>query len=363
MCRSHLARLSLALAVAGFAAGLARAETAEEMARDLVPAQKPLYEIGGITSEAGLAVDAWVDRPERTYAVGQRLKVFVRPKQTAYITVLNVGSSGRVAVIFPNFYQRDMKVRAGQTVKIPADSANWSIDVAGPPGVEVIKVIASGEPLQLPEILKLAGATAQQPILSLGRSGEEVARDLVPQIKNPAGAAGILPGGVRSLLVRVLPRGAAAPLPPFESQQLSGAFGLMLRTERPVYRIGETVRVAVAVEKDCHLTLISVGTSGRAIRLFPNQFQTDNVVRAGQMVIVPSPRSPIQFTARGPAGIEGLVATCRGAGSPTQPPAVIQGGFATIGDLTSVTRDLVATPAHGADQEVEQVSGSFLITD
>ena len=125
---------SLALAVIGSAVGgsLARAETPEEMARDLVPAQKPLYEFGGLGPDAGVAVEAWVDRQERIYAVGHQLKVFVRPKQTSYITVLNVGTSGRVAVIFPNFHQRDMQVRAGQTVAIPADGASWKIDIVGP---------------------------------------------------------------------------------------------------------------------------------------------------------------------------------------------------------------------------------------
>ena len=262
MSRFCLTGLSLALAVAGLTAGasLAPAETVEDMARDLVPAQKPLYELGGLTPEAGSEVEAWVDRPERTYAVGQQLKIFVRPRQTSYITVLNVGTSGRVAVIFPNFHQRDMQVRAGQTVSIPANAANWRIDVVGPPGIEMIKVIASKEPLKLPEILKLTGATPEQPLLSLGRSGEEVARDLVPQIANPSGESVAEPGGVKSLLVRVVQRGASLPLPAPVSSQLTGSFGLTLRPERAVYRIGESVRVAVGAEKDCHLTLVGVGT-------------------------------------------------------------------------------------------------------
>jgi hypothetical protein len=200
----RLSRLPLALALAALVTGaLARAETVEEMARDLVPAQKPLYELGGLAPKAGSALEAWVDSPERLYAVGQQLKVFVRPRQAAYITVLNVGTSGRVAVIFPNFHQRDVQVRAGQTVKIPADGASWKIDVAGPPGIEVIKVIASREPLTLPEILTLAGTTPVAPLVTLGRSGEEVARDLVAQIEAPSGAPIVLPGGVKSILVRV----------------------------------------------------------------------------------------------------------------------------------------------------------------
>jgi hypothetical protein len=201
----RLFRLALALAAAALAAGspLARAETAEEMARDLIPAQKPLYELGDLNAEAGSALEAWVDSPERLYAVGQQLKVFVRAKQASHITVLNIGSSGRVAVMFPNFHQRDVQVRAGQTVRIPADGADWKIDVAGPPGIEVIKVIASREPLTLTEILKLSGATPAAPLVSLGRSGEEVARDLVAQINAPSGEPLVLPGGVKSILVRV----------------------------------------------------------------------------------------------------------------------------------------------------------------
>jgi hypothetical protein len=362
MLRSRLTRLSLLLA-AGLAAGasLASAETVQDMARDLVPAQKPLYELGGLSPEAGADVEAWVDRPERTYAVGQQLKILVRPNRTSYITVLNVGTSGRVAVIFPNFHQRDMQVRAGQTVSIPAGGANWKIDIVGPPGIEVIKVIASKEPLKLPEILKLTGATPEQPLLSLGRSGEEVARDLVPQIANPSGGSVAHPGGVRSLLVRVVQRGASSAFPAPAWSPLTGGFGLTLRPEKAVYRVGEAVRVAVGVERDCHLTLDGVGTSGRAVRLFPNRFQQDGAIRANQTVLVPPPNAPFEIKAQGPAGVEGLLATCRSVPTPSATLAA-GGSFAAIGDLASVTRDL-AVPPTAADEQIERVSGSFLVTD
>jgi hypothetical protein len=362
MSRSRLTGLSFALALAALAVGtpLASAETVEDMARDLVPAQTPLHELGGLTPEAGSQVEAWVDRPERTYAVGQQLKVFVRPRQTSYITVLNVGTSGRVAVIFPNFHQRDMQVRAGQTVSIPAGSADWRIDIAGPPGIEVIKVFASREPLKLPEILKLTGATPEQPLLSLGRSGEEVARDLVPQIAAPSGDAAATPGGVTGLLVRVVPRGASSPFTAPAPTQPGGAFGLTLRPEKAVYRIGEAVRISVGVERDCHLTLVGLGTGGQAVRLFPNRFQPDNEVRAGQTVVVPPPSAAFEVKAQGPAGVEGLLATCRSAATAL---ATLASGssFTVLGDLASVTRDLAVAPAD--DEQVEQVSGSFLVTD
>lgn len=205
MRRSRFLGVSLAAATAALVVGgpPIRAETPDQMARDLVPAQKPLYELG-LAPEPELALEAWVDSPERLYAVGQQLKVFVRPSETSYITVLNVGSSGRVAVIFPNFHQRNMQVRGGQTVAIPADDAGWRIDVAGPPGIEVIKIIASPEPLRLPEIIELTNATPERPLVSLGRSGTEVARDLVPQVAAPSGIPGLASRRVKNLLLRVV---------------------------------------------------------------------------------------------------------------------------------------------------------------
>ncbi|HEX6000872.1 MAG TPA: DUF4384 domain-containing protein [Hyphomicrobiaceae bacterium] len=353
MSKQHLAKLALALALVGAAAGGAMADSQEQMARDLVPAQKPVYNLGGTHQEAEQGVDAWVDNPEGIYRVGQQLKVFVRPRETSYITALNVGTSGKVAVIFPNYYQRDARVRAGQTVAIPAERSGWHINVAGPAGVEVIKVIASRERLNLAELERLGEASERSPVLSLERSGEAVARDLVPQLKQPSGggAHGI---GVRNLLVRVIERGAALPTLPH-------AYGLSLRPERPIYRIGETVRVAVNVKQDCELSVDSFGTSGRVIRLFPNRFQPDGFIRAGQTVVVPSPHAPFAFKAQGPVGVEGLLATCRSVGGGATLGAKLADNFAVIGDLPSVTRDLVAAPAR--NRKVERVSSSFIVTN
>jgi Domain of unknown function (DUF4384) len=362
MSRSLMAGLSLVLAVVGQAlgGGVAAAETPEDLARDLRPSQRPLFELGGTKKESGVALDAWIDNPEHVYSVGQRLKVFVRPKETSYITVLNVGSSGRVAVIFPNHYQRNVRVRAGETVRIPAEGANWHIDVSGPPGVEVIKIIASREPLRLRELERLARTSEDQPLVSLDRTGEEVARDLVPQLESKTSGPVIIPGGMKSLLVRVVPRQSKLEQP--GSHEIPGAFGLALRPERPVYKIGDIVRVAVAVEKDCRLSLISLGTSGQALRLFPNEFQPDNVIRAGQTILIPSNRSPVQFKARGPTGVEGLLAICSSVNAKTEPPPNVPGEFAKVGDVHGVTRDLVAAAA-GGKLEIERVSGSFLITN
>jgi Domain of unknown function (DUF4384) len=177
----------------------------QQLERDLSVAQKPIYEIYQLRPARHIEVDAWVDRANRVYAVGEPLRLTVRPFQDAYITVVDVGTSGNVSLLFPNHFQSASRVRAGATVSIPTRSARWEIKAGGPAGIDLIQVIASRSPLTLPEFTQLVRSSADRPFVTLGRSAEDVARDLVPQLKpEPAAGSRVPPGfGVHNVLVRV----------------------------------------------------------------------------------------------------------------------------------------------------------------
>ena len=375
--RIGLAGASLGL-LSGVGPGLAASAEANEMAlaRDLTVQQRPVFQLSSQVGVQGIGVDAWVDNPGLTYTVGQPLHIAVRPRRNAYITVVDVGSSGRVSVLYPNHYQRNARVRAGSTVMIPSAGADWQINVSGPAGVDLIQVIASSRPLSLPELTHVIGSTADSPFLTLGRSGEEFARDLLPQLVRPQAGAAAANAGVRNLLVRVVDD--AATIAPSSSQsgwmmpeqlpsQPPAAFGLDIRTDRPVYRVGDTVRVIASTERDCRLTLRQVGAAGHSTQLFPNAFQRDNLLRAGEVVMIPAPRSPVQFVAHGPAGIENLMATCREEGMPDiypLPPGPAAGDYFAIGTIHSAGRDLVPTVTWPAPAPAtEQASTSYLVVD
>jgi hypothetical protein len=342
------------------------------MARDLTVAQKPVYtlwqQIGQLFAHP-MEVDAWVDNPSMTYAIGQPLRVMVRPKQDAYITVVDVGASGRVAVLYPNHFQRDAKVRGGGTVMIPAASASWQINVTGPAGVDLIQVIASRQPLSLPELQALTRTNDENPLISLGRSADDVARDLVTQLK-PQPSGDVRNVGIRNLMIRTVAAPVAVSAAPAPAETLivtttppAPSFGLSVRAERPVYRVGEPVRIIVSSMNDCRLTLIGIGASGSAVQLFPNAFQRENLIRAGQMVTIPSPQSPLQIVARAPSGVEGIMAVCRTASAPA--PVVADQGFVTLGTLQTVGRDLMASVSapHGSPEQAEQASTSYLVVE
>lgn len=53
---------------------------------------------------------------------------------------------------------------------------------------------------------------------------------------------------------------------------------LGLWSEKPVYRQGDLLSLSVTTSLACHLTLISVDAEGRAVVLFPNEFEPDNLI-------------------------------------------------------------------------------------
>src|SRR5262249_30154437 len=125
VARAGLAGVCLGLLGVAPALAQSTSQMEESLARDLTVAQKPVYQLPNTLGPHPVDFDAWVDNPGLTYVIGQPLRIMVRPKHDAYITVVDVGSSGRVAVLYPNHFQRDARVRAGSTVMIPSYRASW----------------------------------------------------------------------------------------------------------------------------------------------------------------------------------------------------------------------------------------------
>ena len=156
-------------------------------ARNLTVEQNALYTVSAPAPAAAasepLAVVAWVDHADNTYAVGERVRLFVQANKDAYLTVLNVGASGQTTVLFPNAYQTETKVSANQVVEVPSPNSGASIRVGGPTGRELIKVIASTKPTPL-----FAAGAAQTAGLftALKADSRSVARDLQVTMNTPS---------------------------------------------------------------------------------------------------------------------------------------------------------------------------------
>jgi hypothetical protein len=89
-----------------------------------------------------------LDRPNATYTVGDSLKFLMTLDQDGYVTVLDVGPTGRVTRLFPNAYQTDPHLFANHPVEV-GGSAGDQIVVSVPVGVELIKVLFCRSPIPL----------------------------------------------------------------------------------------------------------------------------------------------------------------------------------------------------------------------
>ena len=152
-------------AVGSGAAGL----TAEQASMQSVQAPT------GAGPTGSLGVVAWVDRADDTYAYGERVRLFVQTSKDAYVTVLNVAPDGATTVLFPNRFQADHWVRANTITEIPDPSSQVRIAVSGPAGAELIKVIASNQPVPLFDPSQLVDVSAFRSVR--GMTGD-VARSL-----------------------------------------------------------------------------------------------------------------------------------------------------------------------------------------
>jgi hypothetical protein len=338
-------------------------------ARNLTVEQNALYTTSApapaVAGTEPLAVVAWVDHADNTYAVGERVRLFVQANKDAYITVLNVGASGQTTVLFPNAYQTETRVAANQVVEVPSPNSGASIRVGGPTGRELIKVVASTNPTPL-----FAAGAAQTAGLftTLKADSRSVARDLQVAMNAPAADQTQEWDDYNKVITTIAARPTAVvPLAaaPMGTAWPAQPFGLRIAAGKPVYRMGEPVLLYASTTAPCYLTLVNIGSSGQSRVLLPNAAQPQNLIPAGQTVVFPVTGSNLQLTPMGPPGVETVVATCSADNQPVFPAGLSYGqsGFAAMGLPGAASRDLGVVMAGPApNRQVGQATVGFVVT-
>ena len=92
-------------------------------------------------------IDVWTDKKE--YEIGDALNILFKSDRDCYLNLLDIGTSGKLTVLFPNSFNSNNFIKGGRTYSIPRDFGKFTIDVVEPVGVERIKAIATLEPFTL----------------------------------------------------------------------------------------------------------------------------------------------------------------------------------------------------------------------
>jgi len=130
--------------------------------------------------DAGFKVDLWVDRKDATYKVGDEVAFFFKTNKDCRLTLFNVGTSGKVDIFFPNKYQEDNLVKAGEVYRFPPGKAKYLFRLKGPAGVDLVKAIATIDDVPL---LAAADVKPEGEVQAVGEPQSELAKDIEIALK------------------------------------------------------------------------------------------------------------------------------------------------------------------------------------
>jgi len=93
-----------------------------------------------------LQVKIWSDKPR--YRIGEQIQFGLRVDRDAYVTLINIGTSGEVTIIYPNRFHPNHFIRGGQDVTIPPADSGFNLVVQGPTGFDQVRAIATEDPVK-----------------------------------------------------------------------------------------------------------------------------------------------------------------------------------------------------------------------
>ena len=86
----------------------------------------------------------WTEKTR--HKVGDTMKVLFQADRNGYVTLVNVGTSGRITILYPNAYAPNHAVKAGQAYSVPAPGDPYDLTLSGPEGVELVYAVFTTMP-------------------------------------------------------------------------------------------------------------------------------------------------------------------------------------------------------------------------
>jgi tetratricopeptide (TPR) repeat protein len=97
----------------------------------------------------GWMVRVSVDREDRTYRIGDEVKVKVKSEKGGYLYLFNVDAGDEVFLLYPNGFQRDNRIDAKTEVTVPdPKDSKFKTTISEPVGKELLRAIVTRKPLE-----------------------------------------------------------------------------------------------------------------------------------------------------------------------------------------------------------------------
>jgi len=320
-------------------------ESPDSGAKDIVAAAQKIR-----NDTKPVNVKLWIEADRTSFKTGEAVTFHFTADHDCYVTLIDIGTSGKVHQIFPNKWQESNKVEKGKTYAIPPAKSDFVFKVSGPGGTEYVKAIATLKPIQALGKAQMEPKGAFAEIKDAGLVLKDIAMELAEQdVRTWAEAE----ASFKIVAVEgPLPSVATAPARPSV---------VSLSTDKQTYKVGEPISFTFQTARDCYLTLIDIGSSGKVHIIFPNKFNRDNAMKAGIAHKIPSAEGgqALAYKIVSPPGTDTIKAICT-----FQPCKLLAGelsyddqAFPTLGTKEEVIkqiRDALAKlePAAHAETEV-----------
>lgn len=125
-----------------------------------------------VNPKPGFGVEVWLDKggsaPE--YQVGENISISVRVDERSYVYLFDVRPSGDITQIFPNRYDSDNRLAAGESRTFPPPGANYTFGILPPRGLSKVIAVASKSRL---DTNQLARFQRESDIFAQSTIGEE----------------------------------------------------------------------------------------------------------------------------------------------------------------------------------------------
>lgn len=157
------------------AAEVAEILSAESAAKSLGDMENPAQPFGVEVRLAG---------GRTAFGLGEEISFHATSHRDGYLTLVDLGTDGTVAVLLPNGAQPSLRVQAGQEISFPAADADFALQALPPAGRGMVRAFVTPEPL---DIRIPAGE-------DYATGGAELARWIADQVR---AAAGEIDGAVR----------------------------------------------------------------------------------------------------------------------------------------------------------------------
>ncbi|MCK4908469.1 MAG: DUF4384 domain-containing protein [Planctomycetes bacterium] len=136
--------------------------TTTRLAKSIIPENVAFFPANSKIAQQGLKafarqsgqnkdfkIEVWADKGESAvYQKDEIIKFHFRADKDAYIYLYHMDAAGQVKMLFPNRFNQDNRIKANRVYTIPDETMNFDLKITPPFGAEMLKALASLQPLK-----------------------------------------------------------------------------------------------------------------------------------------------------------------------------------------------------------------------